>query len=73
MHHEYQNKGIGKILLDKLENEVIQSGASVIFVTSSLTASSFFEKYGFQKYKIQTVVRKGVTLRNVKMKKQLML
>lgn len=65
VHREYQGKGIGSAICDRLERNV----QGKITVHASITARSFFEKRGYRVVKAQQVERKGIVLANFVMEK----
>ena len=54
VHKDYQGRGIGKALLNKIFTYAKHQNISVITTESSITAKSFFEKNGFQCVTAQT-------------------
>lgn len=68
IHKNHQNEGIATAICDELESSV--NGKKVI-THSSITAKSFFEKRGYKVKKEQTVVRKGISLTNFIMEKEM--
>lgn len=63
VHEDYQGKGIGTMICNRLEQAV--SGSVIIH--ASITAKTFFEKRGYRVVKEQQVERKGVFLTNFEM------
>ena len=63
VHEDYQGKGIGTMICNRLEQAV--SGSVIIH--ASITAKTFFEKRGYRVAKEQQVERKGVFLTNFEM------
>ena len=68
IHKNHQNEGIATAICDELESSV--NGKKVI-THSSITAKPFFEKRGYKVKKEQTVVRKGISLTNFIMEKEI--
>ena len=68
IHKNHQNEGIATAICDELESSV--NGKKVI-THSSITAKTFFEKRGYKVKKEQTVVRKGRSLTNFIMEKEI--
>lgn len=66
VHKDYQEKGIGTALCDRLENT---TSASKITTHASITARPFFEKRGYKVVKEQQVERRGILLTNYVMEK----
>lgn len=63
VHEDYQGKGIGTMICNRLEQTV--SGS--VITHASITAKTFFEKRGYRVVKEQQVERKGVFLTNFEM------
>lgn len=63
VHEDYQGKGMGTMICNRLEQAV--SGSVIIH--ASITAKTFFEKRGYRVVKEQQVERKGVFLTNFEM------
>lgn len=63
VHKDYQGKGIGTMICNRLEQAV--SGR--VITHASITAKTFFEKRGYRVVKEQQVERKGVFLTNFEM------
>lgn len=63
VHEDYQGKGIGTMICNRLEQVV--SGS--VITHASITAKTFFEKRGYRVVKEQQVERKGVFLTNFEM------
>lgn len=68
VHKDYQRCGIASALCDQLESWAI---SSVLSTEASLTAVRFFSARGYQLVRRQQVVRRGVMLANIIMKKSL--
>lgn len=68
VHKDYQRRGIASALCDQLESWAI---SSVLSTEASLTAVLFFSARGYQLVRRQQVVRRGVMLANIIMKKSL--
>ena len=68
VHKDYQRRGIASALCDQLESWAI---SSVLSTEASLTAVPFFSARGYQLVRRQQVVRRGVMLANIIMKKSL--
>jgi len=47
-HHAHQSEGIGSAILDALEKEAMQRGATEVKLTTSATAWAFYQKRGYQ-------------------------
>ena len=63
VHEDYQGKGIGTMICNRLEQAV--SGS--VITHASITAKTFLEKRGYRVVKEQQVERKGVFLTNFEM------
>lgn len=70
VHKDFQGQGIASALYRAIEEKAMALGAGFITTYASKTARSFFERTGFTVLEEQTVVRKGVSLNNFKMKKK---
>jgi len=71
VHKGHQRKGIGKALLDKIENIAKEQGIEEIYTDASITAKPFFEAMGFVPLEKQEVERAGLHFVNFKMRKKL--
>lgn len=71
-HKNFQGQGIAKTLVNKLEYVAREIGLSEISTDASVTAKPFFERCGYQIIKSQRVERKGITLVNFRMTKNLL-
>ena len=63
VHADYQGKGIGTMICNRLEQAV----SGNIITHASITARPFFEKRGYRVVKEQQVERQGVFLTNFEM------
>lgn len=70
-HHAYQGRGVGKRLVQRLEQEARSLGLKRLFAEVSITARPFFEHMGFQVLHENSVVRNKVVLTNFSMEKWL--
>ena len=70
VHPGYQRKGVASALLDKLEKEAIERGATCLSTEASITAQPFFAKRGFETIAAQDVEYRGQIFRNYRMRKQ---
>jgi putative acetyltransferase len=68
-HHLYQGKGVARALMQCLITKARHEGIEHIYSHASITARPFFEHFGFQLVKQQTVDIRGVTLTNFVMEK----
>ena len=71
-HHEWICKGVGTALMQEIFRKAKEYKLYCIFSEVSITAKSFFEKWGFKVLSKQTLVREGVEITNYKMEKQLL-
>ncbi len=68
---DYQKRGVGHLLANKIEQYCKKQGAEIINVDVSLTALSFFEQRGYVILNQQVVVRRNQYLNNYKMQLKL--
>jgi putative acetyltransferase len=68
-HWQYQGKGIGKALMQKLMASGKQRGISRFYSHVSISAKPFFEYFGFKVIKSQQVEVRGQVLTNYVMEK----
>ncbi len=70
VHKDFQNKGIAKVLLQKIMEKAKALQISTLETEASITAKPFFEKHGFKIIKEQIVFINEVGLTNFKMQWQ---
>ncbi|WP_117236150.1 GNAT family N-acetyltransferase [Vibrio maerlii] len=70
-HHEYQGKGVGRLLMEKIFQQAKHQGIGVLYSNVSITARPFFERFGFRVKAEQRVKRHGQILINYRMEKSL--
>ena len=70
VHPDWQGKGIGKVLLARLEGEAGKVGVKVIFADVSLTAKGFFLGQGFEVTEAKANVILGHPAPNFRMEKR---
>ncbi|NQY36682.1 MAG: GNAT family N-acetyltransferase [Alteromonadaceae bacterium] len=70
-HTDFQGKGIGKSLMQTLQNTGINKGCTRFYSHVSITAKPFFEYFGFKEVKEQLVEIRGQKLKNFVMEKVL--
>jgi putative acetyltransferase len=70
VHADYQRRGIASALLDKLEKEAFERGATCLSTEASITAQPFFAKRGFETIAAQDVEYRGQIFHNYRMRKQ---
>ena len=71
VHKDYQNQGVGRAIVERLEDYARQEKKTTITTYASLTARPFFEKRGYQILEEQQVQRNGIFLRRFLMVKEL--
>ena len=64
-------RGVGRLLYDAVEREARGQGLGWLCTEASITARPFFERRGFCVVREQTVSRRGVSLTNFVMRKDL--
>ena len=71
VHPDYQQKGIGLLILNELEHRAKVLGLSLLESDVSITARSFFESNGYKVIEKQELHRNETILENFKMEKML--
>ncbi|OAB44333.1 GNAT family N-acetyltransferase [Paenibacillus glacialis] len=71
IHKDFQRQGIASLLVNTLELEARRQGLLAMDTEASITAKPFFEHHGYRVTEQQVVERRGVTLSNFKMIKNL--
>lgn len=71
VHKDFQGRGIASRILEQLESHARSAGCTEIEVHASITAKGFFEKYGYEVLKKQTVELDGIGLENFVMRKSI--
>lgn len=71
-HSHYQNRGVGTLLLNHIEQVACSLGIDRLHLEVSITAQPFFERRGFRIVLPQTVERQGVLFRNFLMEKKIL-
>ena len=64
-------RGVGRRLYEAIEREARDQGLGWIFTEASITARPFFEQQGFRVVREQMVSRRGVSMTNFVMEKEL--
>ena len=64
-------RGVGRRLYEAVEREARGQGLGWIFTEASITARPFFEQQGFRVVREQMVSRRGVSMSNFVMEKEL--
>ncbi len=67
VHKDYQRRGVGTAIADRLEQYAADHGIPVVTTDASITAKPFFEKRGYRTVREQTVIRRGQALINYRM------
>ncbi|MBM6952400.1 GNAT family N-acetyltransferase [Enorma phocaeensis] len=65
-------RGVGRALVQALEQEACRRGSSHLTAYASITARPFFESMGYCVVRENTVLRRGVVLQNFLMFKELL-
>jgi GNAT superfamily N-acetyltransferase len=65
-------RGVGRRLYEAVEREARGQGLGWIFTEASITARPFFEQQGFRVVREQMVSRRGVSMTNFVMEKELL-
>jgi putative acetyltransferase len=60
---------VGNALISVILSEARQRGLFELRTDASITARPFFERHGFELVQVQTVVVRGVSMRNFRMKR----
>lgn len=68
-HHEYQGCGVGKVLMNQIFNTAKAKGFTRLYSKVSITAKPFYEYFGFEVLREQTVEIQGEKLTNYIMEK----
>lgn len=71
VHKDYQQVGVGSLLLSAVEKKAREYGVAEITSEVSLTARSFFEKRGYEVVKVQKRRANRLELTNFVMRKRL--
>lgn len=69
MHHQFQGKGIGSVLMNAIEVQAKIKNIQLLYAEVSISAKIFFEKKGFKETKEQTVFIGNISFTNFKMYK----
>jgi putative acetyltransferase len=67
VHHQFQGKGVGTKLLERIYEEGLKLGVSRYYLEASITAKPFFRKKGFTVTSPQDVSYRGHIFRNYNM------
>jgi putative acetyltransferase len=71
VHPEVQRQGVGRALLDRVISWAVSQGIRHLRSYVSITARPFFESIGFRVVRQQVVERRGVSLRNFRMERDI--
>lgn len=71
VHKDRQGVGVGKLLLEAVENDARLQGATRFFTEASITARPFFERRGYRMLAEQQVALRGQVFTNYRMEKLL--
>ncbi len=71
VHHRFQNQGVAKALLEKIENKALEDHITRIWSSVSITAQPFFLKNGFSHYDDEHKNLEGVAFTNALMEKMI--
>ncbi len=71
VHPAHQGLGVATLLLETVETAASARGIPRLFTEASITARPFFEKRGFSLIAAQLVEKRGQTLTNFRMQKNL--
>lgn len=71
MHKDFQNQGIGKKLIENVEEYILKNGVRKFYSHVSITAIPFFEKKGYKVVKKQFINRNNIIIENFIMTKNL--
>jgi N-acetylglutamate synthase-like GNAT family acetyltransferase len=72
-HHEWQRKGVGKLLYQAIEDEARRMKINLLFAEVSITAKHFFQSRGFEIVEEESNLICGSPAKRFKMQKRLML
>lgn len=71
VHHQFQNQGIAKALLEKIESKALEDHITRIWSSVSITAQPFFAKNGYSHYQDEHKNVNGVAFTNALMQKMI--
>ncbi len=71
VHKDYQNRGVGRAIAERLEDYAKQNKETTVTTYASLTARPFFEKRGYLIIEEQQVKRNDALLKRFRMVKEL--
>lgn len=73
VHKDFQRKGIGNKLLQKMEQQAYKDGLRIFHALSTITAKGFYERHGYHTIRKTTHTIEGHKLVVYKMEKRLRL
>lgn len=71
VHPHFQRRGTGARLMDTMVRMARERGVQRLTADASLTARAFFEAHGFVVTREQTVERRGMQLRNLRVERRI--
>jgi putative acetyltransferase len=71
VHPEVQRQGVARALFDRVTSWAVSRGICHLHCEVSITARPFFESVGFRVVREQIVERRGLSLQNFRMEKDL--
>jgi putative acetyltransferase len=71
VHHGYQHRGIGAVLMARVESEARAQGNSQLLADLSLTAEPFFRRMGFRVVRRQVKIYRNRAFKQAVMEKRL--
>ena len=66
IHPKYQNQGIGKAIMEKIESRAKEKGIDKVILNSSINAVPFYKKMGYKKQRKIEQENYGVTFEMTK-------
>ncbi len=70
VHHQWQRRGVGARLIQRIEQEADKKSVPRLFVDVSITARPFFERMGFMVVQKEEVEYRGVFFKQFHMEKR---
>jgi N-acetylglutamate synthase-like GNAT family acetyltransferase len=70
-HHEWQRKGVGRLLYGAIEEEARRTGIGRLYLESSVTAKDFFASRGFQVVEEENNLICGAIAKRYRMQKMI--
>ncbi|MDD3627448.1 MAG: GNAT family N-acetyltransferase [bacterium] len=72
IHKDFIRKGIGKLILNAIEEQAMKDDVNILRTDASITARPFFERMGWKVVKKQIIIKNKTQFINYKMKKELL-